>query len=317
MRLYSPYGGGPLGRPLGAPLVAAPPASPSEAVSSPKTEAPQAAEPEPEAAKLPVEEFLAHSVMTPEPVIPAAEVEDDGVPVFSTRVAPRDDSDDDVSGFRPFTPIMSAANMPAPIVTAMNPYASPLPETATREATETVVEVPRPQPVAEPVRSPVVEPVSSRSEDGLHWRDRLQRPLPADHQPAAPDFSTPERQASLLPKAAYAGEYDDAQNDVHGGGEAWLHDGRIAMSSEDGEVHHVSWVGMFLSTIWWILLSIVGIISLGVAAGAYYKSKDLSVIRDGLQPDLAAVSIVTAVIGFVLVSISMWLMMRRLGGLKE
>ncbi len=317
MRLYSPYGGGPLGRPLGAPLVAAPPASPSEAVSGPKTEAPQAAEPEPEAAKLPVEEFLAHSVMTPEPVIPAAEVEDDGVPVFSTRVAPRDDSDDDVSGFRPFTPIMSAANMPAPIVTAMNPYASPLPETATREATETVVEVPRPQPVAEPVRSQVVEPVSGRAEDGLHWRDRLQRPLPTDHQPATPDFSTPERQASLLPKAAYAGEYDDAQNDVHGGGEAWLHDGRIAMSSEDGEVHHVSWVGMFLSTIWWILLSIVGIISLGVAAGAYYKSKDLSVIRDGLQPDLAAVSIVTAVIGFVLVSISMWLMMRRLGGLKE
>jgi hypothetical protein len=141
--------------------------------------------------------------------------------------------------------------------------------------------------------------------------------LPADHQPAAPDVSAPERQASLLPKAAYAGDYDDAQNDVHGGGEAWLHDGRIAMSNEDGDVHHVSWVGMFLSTIWWILLSIVGIISLGVAAGAYYKSKDLSVIRDGLQPDLAAVSIVTAVIGFVLVSISMWLMMRRLGGLKE
>jgi hypothetical protein len=74
---------------------------------------------------------------------------------------------------------------------------------------------------------------------------------------------------------------------------------------------------MFLSTIWWILLSIVGIVSLGVAAGAYYKSKDLSVIRNGLQPDLALVSIITAVIGFVLVSTSMWLMMRRLGGLKE
>ena len=317
MRLYSPYGGGPLGRPLGAPLVAAPPAGVSEAVSGPKPEAPQAAEPEPEAAKLPVEEFLTQGVAAAGPVMPAAAVEDDSVPIFSTRVAARDDSNDDVSGFRPFTPIMSAANLPAPIVTAMNPYASPLPETAVREATETVVEVPRPQPVAESVRTEVVEPVSGPADDGLHWRDRLQRPLPADHQPAAPDFSTPERQASLLPKAAYAGEYDDAQNDVHGGGEAWLHDGRIAMSSEDGEAHHVSWVGMFLSTIWWILISIVGIISLGVAAGAYYKSKDLSVIRDGLQPDLAAVSIVTAVIGFVLVSISMWLMMRRLGGLKE
>ena len=314
MRLYSPYGGGPLGRPLGAPLVASPPAGPSEAVSGPKPQAPQAAEPEPEAAKLPVEEFLTQSVTAPEPVVPGATVDDDGVPLFSTRVETRDDTNDDVSGFRPFTPIMSAANLPAPIVTAMNPYASPLPQTAVREATETLVEVPRPQTFAEPARTEAVEPISGQPEDGLHWRDRLQRPLPAEPQP---DVSTPERQASLLPKAAYAGEYDDAQNDVHGRSEAWLHDGRIAMSSEDGEVQHVSWIGMFLSTIWWILLSIVGIISLGVAAGAYYKSKDLSVIRDGLQPDLAAVSIVTAVIGFVLVSISMWLMMRRLGGLKE
>ena len=320
MRLYSPYGGGPLGRPLGAPLVAAPPAAASEADSGPKQSAPQAAEPEPEAAKLPVEEFLTQS--TTEPAAPVGAVEDDGVPLFSTRVDTRDDSDDDVSGFRPFTPIMSAANLPAPIVTAMNPYASPLPETATREATETVVEVPRPQPVVEPVAAEAVEPVSGQEAEGLHWRERLQRPLPTDHQPATPDFVAPERQASPLPKAAYAGEYDDAHNNVHriedsGASDAWLHDGRIAMSNEDGEVHHVSWVGMFLSTIWWILLSIVGIISLGVAAGAYYKSKDLSVIRDGLQPDLAAVSIVTAVIGFVLVSVSMWLMMRRLGGLKE
>ena len=243
--------------------------------------------------------------------------------MFSTRVEARDDADDDVSGFRPFTPIMSAANLPAPIVTAVNPYASPLPPTAVRDVADDVVEVPRPQPVGEPVR---VEPVQAPSiqapsvqaepglgEEGLNWRERLQRPLPAEHQPVTPDFAAPERQASLLPKAAYAGEYDDG----HDGGEAWLHDGRIAMSNEDEGVQTVSWVGMFLSTIWWILLSIVGIISLGVAAGAYYKSKDLSVIRNGLQPDLAAVSIVTAVIGFVLVSISMWLMMRRLGGLKE
>ncbi len=317
MRLYSPYGGGPLGRPLASPLVPQPPATTSEADSGPKQPAPQAAEPEPEAAKLPVEEFLTQGVVAAEPAMPVAAVEDDGVPLFSTRVETRDDSDDDASSFRPFTPIMSANNLPAPIVTAMNPYASPLPRTAVREATDEVVEVPRPQPVGEPIRTETVAPVSGPAGEGLHWRERLQRPLPDDHQPVAPDVSAPERQASLLPKAAFAGPYDDASNDVHGGGEAWLHDGRIAMSSDDEEVHHVSWVGMFLSTIWWILLSIVGIISLGVAAGAYYKSKDLSVIRNGLQPDYAAASIVTAVIGFVVVSISMWLMMRRLGGLKE
>ncbi len=316
MRLYSPYGGGPLGRPLNAPLVTPQPGA-SEA-SSPKPEAPQAAEPEPEAAKQPVEEITSQDVVTEAPVVPAAAVDDNGTPIFSTRVETRDDSDDDVSGFRPFTPIMSANNLPAPIVTAMNPYASPLPQTAVREATDEVIEVPRPQPiVTEAVAAEAIERVSAPAGEGLHWRERLQRPLPDDHQPAAPDVSRPpERPTGPLSRAAFAGDYDDARADAHGG-EAWIHDGRIAMSSEEGEVHHVSWIGMFLSTIWWILLSIVGIISLGVAAGAYYKSKDLSVIRDGLQPDLEAVSIVTAVIGLVLVSLSMWLMMRRLGGLKE
>ena len=332
MRLYSPYGGGPLGRPLGfgaapitqANLTPSPEAQSSDTASVPKPEAPQAAEPEPEAAKRPVDEFVAQSVIAPATAAPVVEsaIQDD-VQVFSTRVETRNDEDEDVSSFRPFTPIMSAANMPAPIVTALNPYASPLPQAAVREATETVVEVPRPEPVvlapvaapvlAEPLRAESLQAEPDSAPEGLHWRERLQRPLPADHQPTAPDFAAPERQASLLPKAAYAGEYDD----THAAGEDWLHDGRIAMSNEEMEEHTVSWWRMLLSTFWWIMLSLIGIISLGVAAGAYYKSRDLSVIRNGLQQDMEAVSIVTAVIGFVLVSTSMWLMMRRLGGLKE
>ena len=323
MRLYSPYGGGPLGRPLGmgsAPVTQAnltpnPQPRSNDTATDPKPEAPQAAEPEPEAAKRPVDEFATQNVVTAAP----AEDEDSDVPLFSTRIETRSDEDDDVADFRPFTPIMSANNMPAPIITALNPYASPLPKAAVRAAEETVVEVPRPQPVAEPVyaepahvEAVAAQPLPVEADDGLSWRERLQRPLPNGHQSTAPDFTTPERQASLLPNAAYAGEHDDGH-----AGEDWLHDGRIAMSHEEMEAHSVSWWRMFISTIWWILLSIVGIISLGVAAGAYYKSKDLSVVRNGLQPDLAAVSIVTAVIGFVLVSTSMWLMMRRLGGLKE
>ena len=347
MRLYSPYGGGPLGRPLGfgpAPIPPANPAPPSsDAASVPKPEAPQAAEPEPEAAKRPVDEFVSMSTavapVTEAPAAPPATVveatEDSGVPVFSTRVETRNDEDDDVGNFRPFTPIMSANNMPAPIITAMNPYASPLPKAAVREVSDNVVEVPRPEPVVLPVEAPVAEEVAPSAPlqaepaaaEGLHWRERLQRPLPVDPQPAAPeftapvftspDFSTPERQAdfqpTLSPKAAFAGAHDDG----HAIGEDWLHDGRIAMSAEEMEAHTVSWWRMLLSTFWWIMLSLIGIISLGVAAGAYYKSRDLSVIRNGLQQDMEAVSIVTAVIGFVLVSTSMWLMMRRLGGLKD
>ncbi len=316
MRLYSPYGGGPLGRPLGlgaAPITQAnlTPTPSADTATGPKPEAPQAAEPEPEAAKRPVEEAAAQSIVA-EPATPQAD-ESEAL-VFSTQVHTRNDDDDDVSSFRPFTPIMSAANMPAPIITAMNPYASPLPQAAVREATESVVEVLRPQAVAEPIarESAAFEPgafESAAGETGLHWRERLQRPLPTDPQPVV----APEVQATPLAAAAYAGGYDDSPE----GGEAWMHDGRIAMSAAEMEEHSVSWWRMFVSTIWWILLSIVGIISLGVAAGAYYKSKDLSVIRNGLQQDLAAVSIITAVIGFVLVSTSMWLMMRRLGGLNK
>jgi len=320
MRLYSPYGGGPLGRPLGmgaAPITQAnltpnPQAPSADKASGPKPEAPQAAEPEPEAAKLPVEELVAQSVVAAVVFADEGQAEDDAVPTFSTHVETRNDEDDDVADFRPFTPIMSAANMPAPIITALNPYASPLPKTAVRDAGEVVVEVPRPQPVIEPVHAAGVGVNSARGDDGLNWRERLQRPLPAGHQAPEPDFAMPERHAGAPPRTVHA----DAPDEAHGG-EDWLHDGRIAMSAEEMEAHSVSWWRMFVSTIWWILLSIVGIISLGVAAGAYYKSKDLSVVRNGLQPDLAAVSIVTAVIGFVLVSTSMWLMMRRLGGLKE
>lgn len=347
MRLYSPYGGGPLGRPLGFGPAPIPPANPtpapgaqsSDAASGPKPVAPQAAEPEPEAAKRPVDEFITMSTATPvapetAPVAapaPLAEPEDDdGVPVFSTRVETRNDEDDDVGNFRPFTPIMSAANMPAPIITAMNPYASPLPKAAVREASENVVEVPRPEAVVLPAEAPVAAApfVAEPAEpEGLHWRERLQRPLPADHQSTAPDFVAPERQAgfqstssapamsapTLSANAAYAGDYDTG----HATGEDWLQDGRIAMSNEEMEEHTVSWWRMLVSTFWWIMLSLVGIISLGFAAGAYYKSRDLSVIRNGLQQDMEAASIVTAVIGFVLVSTSMWLMMRRLGGLKD
>ncbi|MGZ3297877.1 MAG: hypothetical protein ACXU8O_02585, partial [Asticcacaulis sp.] len=162
---------------------------------------------------------------------------------------------------------------------------------------EAVVEVPRPAPV-------------TLADDGLHWRDRLQRPLPETRPEAQDDLAAHVEpvQPNLLANSA---------RDEGAADHEWLHDGRVAMSLD--EMHHdsVGWWKMLTSTLWLICLGIVGILFLGVAAGAYYKTQDLTVIRNNMQQDLEIVSIVTAVIGIVVVSTSMWLMIRRLGGLKE
>lgn len=317
MRLYSPYGGGPLGRPLNigmAPLTPAP-APPSQPASDtvapgPKPEAPQAAVPEPEAAQLAVENS-ATADRFPVAAEPA---------VFTPLVEPQNDEDDDIGNFKPFTPVMSAANLPAPVITALNPYARPLPKESVREnPIAPVAEVPPMAAVEMPAATMPATDTAPEPAAGLHWRERLQRPLPdGGTAPAAPvsardqasfvrDDDQPQRQSNLRP--AFMAE-DDHE-------ESWLHDGRVAMSVEEMEANTVSWWKMLTSTLWGICLSIVGIVSLGVAAGAYYKSKDLSVIRNGLQQDWAALSIISAVIGCVIVGISMWMMMRRLGGLDD
>ena len=311
MRLYSPYGGGPLGRPLNigtAPLTPTPAQPASDTAPGPKPEAPQAAAPEPEAAQLPVD--VGVSQVTPERFPVAGEPA-----VFTPHVESQNDEDDDIANFKPFTPIMSAANLPAPVITALNPYAQPLPKESVRDnPIAPIAEAPPMAPIMPAAVTPAAfEPVRDAAPDqGLHWRDRLQRPLPEGNAaPAAPAFARdddqPQRQSNLRPAFMADDETDDA----------WMHDGRVAMSVEEMEANTVSWWKMLTSTLWGICLSIVGIVSLGVAAGAYYKSKDLSVIRNGLQQDWGVLSIISAVIGCVIVGISMWLMMRRLGGLEE
>lgn len=271
MRLYSPYGGGALGRPLVAPRPVAPS---QESFVQPTPIAPAATETAPIV-------ISAQADAAPEPVVAEAEPEA-APPVESPAESPV---------------FQSASVMPPPVITTINPYARP--------------QTPAPQPEAPEVRAaaPAVDVTQAPfvQASPLNWREQLQRPLPQ----AEPD------QAETPPPvtaARGASHFDEDYGDDDG----WTLDGgRVAVSNETSEPEHASWWTMIVSTFWWIFISGIGLGCLGVAAGAYYKSKDLAVIRNGAFGDYMTWSIVMAAVGILCVSISVWLIMRRLGGLKD
>jgi len=275
MRLYSPYGGGALGRPLVAPRPVAPS---QESFVQPTPIAPAATETAPIV-------ISAQADAAPEPVV--AEAEPEAAPPVESPAEPPAES-----------PVFQSASvMPPPVITTINPYARP--------------QTPAPQPEAPEVRAaaPAVDVTQAPfvQASPLNWREQLQRPLPQ----AEPD------QAETPPPvtaARGASHFDEDYGDDDG----WTLDGgRVAVSNETSEPEHASWWTMIVSTFWWIFISGIGLGCLGVAAGAYYKSKDLAVIRNGAFGDYMTWSIVMAAVGILCVSISVWLIMRRLGGLKD
>jgi len=309
MRLYSPYGGGSLGRPL-TPLVAKPVVQPE----------PQPV-PEPVAEVAPAQEFTNHSVISPSPVEnapfeissraeePMVETVPEAEPVPEIE---------DTSSVVDFSPVGSASTMPAPVITALNPYAKPISAAAMAEVAEapfeTVVEVPRPSPVD--MSAPSNAPLAAETA-GLHWREQLQRPLPEDYQaPSAQPVAPPEPEQPFL-RAGPSSNFQTAayEDDT----EAWMTNGdRIALSSEGEEEEHDSLWQMIVKTLWWIIISAIGLGCLGVATGAWWQAThDQTVIRNGMVDSYTFISIGTAALGILFVSISVWLIMKRLGGLKD
>ncbi len=305
MRLYSPYGGGALGRPLAAVPAPQPVAAPApDVVATPAPAfmpytpqpvaqeftnqsviAPASAESAPIEATAPVVEAVPEPVVTPEPVVEESNVVD-------------------------FTPVASPRTMPPPTITALNPYglrtAQPEPAPVEANVVPDVVEVPRPQAVdlsATPTFAPQPAPA-----EPVHWREQLQRPLPENYQ--TPDAG---EQASLInPPASHF------ESLYHDDNEEWTMDGgRIAVASEDHDHDHPSVWNMILNTFWMLFISAIGLGCLGVAAAAFTKSHDPNVIRNGFLSDYTNLSLLFAVFGILFVSISVWLIMKRLGGLKD
>ncbi len=301
MRLYSPYGSGGLGRPLTPNVLPKADNGPAlEPNPAPRSDMPSLLVPQqPQAVPQPVR--------VPEPPQAQAQV------LAPVSAEPDEDEDaevhvvSDTVSFA-FKPASSASQMPPPQVTALNPYARPIPQ-----ASEAVVEVPRPAPVdmSAPSMAPQAQQASS---ENLHWREQLQRPLPPGYQ-----ASEPVRPAVTPVQAAPAGARSTRSDHTLDGDNDWTTDGdRIALSSEEMEEEAVSWWKMIMSTTWWILISAVGLGCLGGATALYIKAtKDATIIRNGLTNDYTMLSVIAAAAGIFFVCVSVWLIMKRLGGLKD
>ena len=304
MRLYSPYGGGNLGRPLAGPFPkpAPEPQSAPQPTPQPAPVAPPAAQPGPE--------FTNHSVISPSSAESAPfEISSRAEAVSET---PEPEAAPTVVDF---SPIGSASTMPPPVITALNPYAKPIPATAPviAAATETLVEVPRPAPVdlSAPSNAPIAAEIG-----GLHWREQLQRPLPQDYQ--APQ-ATPQRAEPEQPflRAGPSSNFQTAAYEDDN--ESWMMNGdRIALSAEETDEPHETLWQMIMKTLWLITISGIGLGCLGAATGAWWQAThDQTVIRNGMVDTYTFISIGTAALGILFVSISVWLILKRLGGLKD
>lgn len=280
MRLYSPYGAGGLGRPLTPqPLKPAPVPQP-------------VAQPAPQPMPAP-------RLVTPE-LKPA--------PVETPKVAEPEPDDEPLPSVVSFAlkPAQSASNMPPPQITALNPYARPIPKD------DAVVEVPRPKPV-DLSAAPQVE--ATPQSDSLNWREQLQRPLPPGYQTSQ---SIPVQPAPV--QAPQAAVVDASFEDSFGHDGDWTNgDGRVALTVDEANEEGASWWKMIRSTFWWILFSAMGLGCLGFAAATYYRARfDPNVARIlGSEANLTMISVLSAAGGILFVCVSVWLIMKRLGGLKD
>ncbi len=303
MRLYSPYGSGSLGKPLTPQPIRAP------------EPAPQPVQPQPQAQPVQPQPVRPQAVATPQ--APAKAPEPEPEPARLSIPEPHDDDEAEFSGgasFAPFQPVQSPSTMPPPTITAINPYARPIPKAETpraevsRDASRDVlVEVPRPSAVqpGAPSNAPFANGEPEGAGQSVHWREQLNRPLP-DSRPAAPEQTS----VSRFEPAAEAAFHDDD----------WTFDGdRVAISNEEDEDdNHPSVWRMFVSTAWWFICSCFGLVLLGVAAALYWRGAfDPTVLRNGNQTDLMWYSVAMAAAGIFFVCVSVWLILKRLGGLKD
>ena len=304
MRLYSPYGAGNLGRPLA-------PQRPADLTPQPQPRVQPEAQPlvQPQVSVPPQAAPHFGAPSRPETLrqeTPQASAEE-------TDPEPAEPDDLMPSVFTSAS-VQSPSTMPPPQITALNPYARPIP--GARTVPEAIVEVPRPTSIdmsapsnapfvaAQATETPSTQTKPAERQPEPHWREQLNRPLPGTY--TAPEPARPEAAP--------------ARAEMFGGGEGdWSLDGdRIALSAEETEEDSVSWWQMIVSTGWWILISVFGLICIGAAAAFYFRAtQDPVVLRSGMQSGLTTVSIICAAAGIFFVVVSVWLIMKRLGGLKD
>lgn len=173
------------------------------------------------------------------------------------------------------------------------------PLTETSSDTETQVDEAAPEPVVP------------------HWRDQLQRPLPGQAVPQTQvtEVPAPERTSLMVD---YVPSLSEETDPVFDDDDDWTtEDGRVALSAEDARDDGQSVWKMFTSTLLWIISSVVGLAALGGATASYYQSRSDVNIGQGQSEQFTVISSVLAVIGIICVCVSVYLILKRLGGLKD
>ncbi|ESQ80684.1 lysozyme [Asticcacaulis sp. YBE204] len=281
MRLYSPYASmGPLVKPKPQPPVA-----PPQPVTPPAPAFEISSKPQPDVKPEPAPEAKHEAKPEAKPEVKAEPAEPEAVEDAPQVLRLHHKIE---SGVRPNPSLMAP-----PTVVAAPPVAPK-------------VEMPQPQHAAS-------------SERPVHWREQLQHPVSgagADDSLSLGHHHTAHGSAALAtapvapPAALPADEFDDEDD--------WVgDDGRIAVSAEEAQANERSLWQMIASTLQWIFISIIGLAALGGAAGAYQKSLDDLTQRMGNAEFFTTMSIALAIVGIFCVCVSVWLIFRRLGGLKD
>lgn len=224
----------------------------------------------------------------------------------------------------------AGASDPVPAVSV--PAPPPVIEISARPLSEAVADVraeteeaePEPEPEPEPQPEPELEPEpepepqtrivevpvpQAAPAEGLHWREQLQRPVPVVE---AVEVPPPHR---TRPTAyAHAVEVEPAFDEE----DDWTvsEDPLVLPPVETAEEGASLWT-MVKSTWLWFIISVIGLAALGGATASYQQSRSDVIIGQGVADQFTLMSIVLTVTGIVCVCVSVYLILKRLGGLKD
>ncbi|MFT4091008.1 MAG: glycoside hydrolase family protein [Asticcacaulis sp.] len=93
--------------------------------------------------------------------------------------------------------------------------------------------------------------------------------------------------------------------------------GRVALTTGGAEAGVSGVWKMFTATLLWIVTSVIGLAALGGATASYYQSRSSVIIAQGQGERFAVFASLLAVAGMICVCASVYLILKRLGGLKD
>ncbi|MGA9658006.1 MAG: lysozyme [Asticcacaulis sp.] len=133
-----------------------------------------------------------------------------------------------------------------------------------------------------------------------------------DSAPPVPVYEVSEPPVVPEPVQPHAPPYLDETPVAAGTNE------RIAVSSEAPHQAQPKGWQIVIQTASLVLVTGIGLGCLGFATGARWQAThDQTVIRAGFVDTYTGISILTAAIGILFISISVWMILKRLGGLKD